>query len=535
MSRPSPKSESESPVTIPLIDGSQRMRSLSSRPGYAWMPNGHGPGPWNCPSPSPARNQARSSLSMPRTRSGSTPNFSTQSCHVSAGGVCTGRPSRRASRSWYGAVRTTAVARSRSSSGTASGSNRTNSSPSSTAYDETSSGHHCSSFQSGCGDCHCQIPGRTSRTGAIVRGLWFPCEGACLPRNRASEAAAVHGRRRRRPRRARQRSGRDAFHKRRPADAARGDRERRPSGVPRVLRARGGLWVLGRGREIRRPVRGVVPLATGRRLSARRGRARLPAAHARLGQGVCDGRLSGAHRQGLRRARRRARVRNHDDGERRIATSDGEGRAEVRANLPPALARLHRGPGAGRCGVRAAQIGVAGRMTPRKGAPTSPYPPDPAEDAVPVTGLDGLVDAAVVDADWANRQARGAVARRAELRRCRLTGAELAEAALTDVTFEDCRLDLAGLRIAKLERVVFRDCRMAECDLYEASLTDVLFERCELREATLTGVKIKRVELRGCDLTGLHGAEAMRGTRMPWNDVLENGPLFATALGLEIV
>jgi uncharacterized protein YjbI with pentapeptide repeats len=167
--------------------------------------------------------------------------------------------------------------------------------------------------------------------------------------------------------------------------------------------------------------------------------------------------------------------------------------------------------------------------------PASPYPPDPDEDAAPVTELDGLVDAVVIDADWANRQARGAVARRAELRRCRLTGTELAEAALTDVTFEECRLDLAGLRIAKLERVVFRDCRMAECDLFEATLTDVLFERCELREATFGGVKVQRVELRGCDLAGLHGAEALRGVRMPWNDVLENGPLFAAALGVEIV
>ena len=55
---------------------------------------------------------------------------------------------------------------------------------------------------------------------------------------------------------------------------------------------------------------------------------------------------------------------------------------------------------------------------------------------------------------------------------------------LSDVLFDDCRLDLAGLRMAKLERVVFRECRMAECDLSEASLTDVLFENCELREAT---------------------------------------------------
>ena len=76
---------------------------------------------------------------------------------------------------------------------------------------------------------------------------------------------------------------------------------------------------------------------------------------------------------------------------------------------------------------------------------------------------------------------------------------------------------------------------MAECDLYEASLTDVLFEDCELREATCSGVKLKRVELRGCRLSGLRGVEALRGARMPWSDVLENGPLFAAALGLEIL
>ena len=167
--------------------------------------------------------------------------------------------------------------------------------------------------------------------------------------------------------------------------------------------------------------------------------------------------------------------------------------------------------------------------------PNSPYPPDPAEDAAPVTELEDLVDVVVGDLDWANRQARGLVARRVELHRCRLTGAELAEAMLTDVVFVECRLDLAGLRMAKLDRVVFRDCRMTECDFYEASLTDVLFEHCELREATLSGVKLKRVELRRCDLAGLTGVEALRGARMPWNDVLENGHLFAAALGFEIV
>jgi uncharacterized protein YjbI with pentapeptide repeats len=167
--------------------------------------------------------------------------------------------------------------------------------------------------------------------------------------------------------------------------------------------------------------------------------------------------------------------------------------------------------------------------------PIAPYPPDLDEDAEPVAELEDLDDTVADGFDWANRQARRLFVRRAEVRRCRLTGAELAESRLEDVTFEDCRLDLVGLRGATLERVVFRDCRMAECELNAAVLTDVLFESCELRQATFSGVRVKRVELRGCDLTGLRGVEALKGARMPWNDVLENGPLFAAALGLEIL
>jgi uncharacterized protein YjbI with pentapeptide repeats len=168
--------------------------------------------------------------------------------------------------------------------------------------------------------------------------------------------------------------------------------------------------------------------------------------------------------------------------------------------------------------------------------PVAPYPPQPEEDAEAPTELGELLDGTVAGADWANsRPVRGLEARRAELRTCRLTGAELAEAKLSDVTFDDCRLDLVNLRFSKLERVVFRDCRMTECDFEEASLKDVLFERCELQEATFSSAALQRVELRGCNLRGLRGVESLRGARMPWNDVLENAPLFALAVGIEIV
>jgi uncharacterized protein YjbI with pentapeptide repeats len=169
--------------------------------------------------------------------------------------------------------------------------------------------------------------------------------------------------------------------------------------------------------------------------------------------------------------------------------------------------------------------------------PVEPYPPD-VEEGAEQRGLEfgDLVDAVVEEADWSNeRTARSVAWWRAELRRCRLTGAELGEAELRDVSFVECRLDLAGLRFAKLERVVFSECRLEECDLYEAKLADVLFDHCTLREATFTGASLRRVELRGCELAGLHGVDALRGARLPWADVVANAPLFAHALGIEIL
>jgi uncharacterized protein YjbI with pentapeptide repeats len=83
--------------------------------------------------------------------------------------------------------------------------------------------------------------------------------------------------------------------------------------------------------------------------------------------------------------------------------------------------------------------------------------------------------------------------------------------------------------------VVLRDCRLSECELYEAQLEDVLFERCELRGASLDGVRIERVELRGCDLSGVGGVASLRGARIAWDDIVQNAPVFAVGLGLELV
>jgi uncharacterized protein YjbI with pentapeptide repeats len=168
-------------------------------------------------------------------------------------------------------------------------------------------------------------------------------------------------------------------------------------------------------------------------------------------------------------------------------------------------------------------------------APRTPYPPDIDDADERHPELADLVDAVVTDADWANQCSVGVALKRVEIRQARLTGAALSEATLADVVFDDCRLDLATFRFAKLERVIFRDCLMTECDFYEASIKDVLFERCNLRESTLSSLKIERVELRGCELAGVQGVEALRTARISWNDVLGAAPLFAQALGIEIL
>jgi len=168
-------------------------------------------------------------------------------------------------------------------------------------------------------------------------------------------------------------------------------------------------------------------------------------------------------------------------------------------------------------------------------APKAPHAPDADPDAPPPDGLDDVADARIENAEFPNQRFLRSSISRIELHLCRLTGIELAEATWNDVALTDCRVDFGGFRHAKLTRVVFRDCRLEEADFAAAKLTDVVFERCELRRASFAGCRIERVELSGCTLLELVGVESLRGARMPWGDILENAPLFAQGLGIEVL
>ena len=82
--------------------------------------------------------------------------------------------------------------------------------------------------------------------------------------------------------------------------------------------------------------------------------------------------------------------------------------------------------------------------------------------------------------------------------------------------------------------MTFEDCLLRQSDAMGAELDGVRFQRCDmtefdLRDATLTGCEID-----GCRLEGLLGADRLRGTTMPWADIVGNAGLWAGELGIRV-
>jgi uncharacterized protein YjbI with pentapeptide repeats len=177
--------------------------------------------------------------------------------------------------------------------------------------------------------------------------------------------------------------------------------------------------------------------------------------------------------------------------------------------------------------------------------PSRPNPPRlPAAPAERIrdTAIDaerlreeGLCDVELEHVDLANLRGVRVLVERATLRGCRMTGIQLAESTIRDTLFEGCRIDLSAFRMTTFERVVLRDCILREADLVEAQLSSVVLQRCDLVGADLSHATFARSELHGCRCDGLIGAERLRGTAMPWADIVGLAPELAAAVGIAVL
>jgi uncharacterized protein YjbI with pentapeptide repeats len=146
-----------------------------------------------------------------------------------------------------------------------------------------------------------------------------------------------------------------------------------------------------------------------------------------------------------------------------------------------------------------------------------------------------LIDVTVHEGDWSNCNLRGSALRRVEFRGVRMTGAMLAESKLRDVRFVGCRLDLANFRFAKCERVSFEDCQMVEMHLQGSSITSGAFFDCRMEGADITSCTFERTHIRGTSLEGTRGLLSLRGTSIPWPEIVELAGGLAAAVGISIL
>ena len=141
----------------------------------------------------------------------------------------------------------------------------------------------------------------------------------------------------------------------------------------------------------------------------------------------------------------------------------------------------------------------------------------------------------VVRGNLANVAAPELAVRRVTVTGARLTGAQWTRGTIGDVTFRDCRIDLATFAGTTFERVAFEDCLLTQADLQEALLRSVRFDRCDLSEADLSAVRLDRCELRACTLDRVVAIERLRGAAMAPADIVGHAALFADALGIRVL
>jgi uncharacterized protein YjbI with pentapeptide repeats len=121
-------------------------------------------------------------------------------------------------------------------------------------------------------------------------------------------------------------------------------------------------------------------------------------------------------------------------------------------------------------------------------------------------------DARIENSDLANINLTSSSLERVEIVSTRLTGATCNQAQWNSVLFQECKLNLVLLRMARLQHCVFEHCNLTEADFYAADLSGAVFRKCDLSRADLSHAKLAGADIRDCRIDGMRGTpESMAG------------------------
>lgn len=116
----------------------------------------------------------------------------------------------------------------------------------------------------------------------------------------------------------------------------------------------------------------------------------------------------------------------------------------------------------------------------------------------------------------------------------RMSGWDSSESVCKDVTFKNCKLDMANFRFAKLTSVRFISCVLTEADFLNAQLQDVSFEDCLLERTEFAQCKMKNVDLRTSQLIELKGWQSLKGATIDNVQLMSAAPYLANEIGIKI-
>lgn len=145
-----------------------------------------------------------------------------------------------------------------------------------------------------------------------------------------------------------------------------------------------------------------------------------------------------------------------------------------------------------------------------------------------------FTDCRFLRGDLANLAAQRCSMRRVALELVRLTGVQWLDGVLRDVTFTECRADLAAFRFTRFAGVAFERCNLARTDFQNADLTGVRFTDCNLTGAQFSHATMTGTRFANCDLRGVGGVTSFRGAVVTGHDLIALSHTLAAALGITI-
>ena len=123
---------------------------------------------------------------------------------------------------------------------------------------------------------------------------------------------------------------------------------------------------------------------------------------------------------------------------------------------------------------------------------------------------------------------------RVHIKGSRCSGLQLQMGILKDITFTDCKLNLANFRFAKLTNVLFDNCVLDEADFYAAQLMNIQFKNCTLIKTQFSGSKLKAVDLRSSDMFNVLGIGSLGGATIDSTQLMALAPLLAAEFKIKV-